>query len=238
VGLRAEGDRALFEGGGYLLLDLVRLQGGNLMAVVRGMLPLLLLGSLLTTACNAALLVALNARHAPRSLAWLAAVWTRLPALIVLGAGTAVTQGLIVTAGALGSGAVPDWLARPQLTTALQALVWLIALLGAAAVGGFSDSVKASLVRYEARLSEALARAWDCLLRRPLAACFGWLPYALALLTAVLLAAKLTEIIDVSRQGGWRVLLVFAAHQLVVVMSVALRAAWFARALRLVATHP
>jgi hypothetical protein len=235
VGLRAEGDRALFEGGGYLLLDLVRLQGSNLVAVMRGLLPLLLLGLLLTAACNAALLVALNARERLKSLSWLASAWARLPALVVLGAGTAVAQGLVIIVGALGSDAVPAWLARPQLTTALQALVWLVTLLLAAGVGGFADSTKASLVRYDAGLPEGLARAWRCLLRRPIRACFGWLPYAAAFVVSVLLVTKLTEAIDVSRAGGWRIMAVFSAHQLVIVTSVALRAAWFARALRFVA---
>ena len=61
VGLRPEGDRALFEAGGYLLLELLRLQGGALTAASRGLVPVLLLGLVLTAACNAALLVALNA---------------------------------------------------------------------------------------------------------------------------------------------------------------------------------
>jgi hypothetical protein len=237
VGLRAEGDRALFEGGGYLLLDLVRLQGSPLMAVVRGLVPLLLLGLLLTAACNAALLVALNARERLKSLDWLSRAWARLPALVVLGAGAAFTQLVVVTAGALGSGGIPESLSRPRLTTALQGLVWLVTLVVVSAIGGFSDSSKAALVRYETRLTEGLARAWRCLLRRPFQACFGWFPYGLAFLAAALLASKLTEALDVSRSGAWRVVAVLVVHQLLIVSSVALRAAWFARALRFVAVH-
>ena len=238
VGLRAEGDRALFEGGGYLLLELARLQGGTLLAALRGLVPLLLVGLLLTTASNAALLVALNARERLRSLDWLARAWARLPGLVVLGAGTAVAQLVVVVVGVIASDAVPDFLAKPRLTTALQAGVWLATLLLAAAIGGFSDSTKASLVRYDAPLTEGLARAWRCLLFRPIQACFGWLPYSLAFLAAALVASQLTELADVSRAGAWRVALVFFVHQLVVVSSVALRAAWYARALRFVATHP
>jgi hypothetical protein len=48
--------------------------------------------------------------------------------------------------------------------------------------------------------------------------------------------AKLSGLIDVSRPGAWRLVAVFAAHQLVIVTSLAARAGWFARALRLVAT--
>ena len=52
------------------------------------------------------------------------------------------------------------------------------------------------------------------------------------------IAAQLTGWLDVSRPGTWRITLVFVAHQLVVLASVALRAAWYARALRLTATTP
>src|SRR5207244_10992617 len=141
----------LFEGGGYLLLDLVRLQGSELLALTRGLLPLLLLGLLLTAGSNAALLVALNLRGQLKSLAWLAGAWARLPALVVLGAGTALAQLLLVLAAALGSAAIPELLSKPVLTTVLQGSVWLIALMLAAAAGGFSAGCKASLVRHEAR---------------------------------------------------------------------------------------
>ena len=124
-----------------------------------------------------------------------------------------------------------------MLTTVLQGSVWLIALMLAAAVGGFSDGCKASLVRHEARLTQGLGCAWRCLRRQPFHICFGWLPYSLAFVAAVLVAAKLAEVIDVSHSGAWRVVAVFAVHQLLIVGSVAARAAWFARALRFVATH-
>src|SRR4051812_27912095 len=62
IGLFTQGDRALFEGGGYLLLELLRLQGSALSAVLHGLLPIFGVGLVLTAACNAALLVALNTR--------------------------------------------------------------------------------------------------------------------------------------------------------------------------------
>ncbi|HXK16673.1 MAG TPA: hypothetical protein VNG33_02620, partial [Polyangiaceae bacterium] len=109
--------------------------------------------------------------------------------------------------------------------------------LVAGALGGFSDVAKASLVRYETRLSEALKRSWAGLRQRPLLACFGWFPYAATFLAAALLSAKLTELLDVSRAGSWRIGCVFLVHQLVIATSVAARAGWFARALRLVASQ-
>jgi hypothetical protein len=236
VRLRPEGDRVLFEGGGYVLLEMLRLRGAELEAVARGLLPVFGLGLLLTAVCNAALLVGLNlqGRLAAREL--LARAGERVPALVVLGVGTALAQLLVLLAGSLTSAAVPDSLAEPVKTTVMQLLVWLVVAVVTGGLGGFSDLVKASLVRHESRLVEALSRAWRRLLRRPIRASFGWVPYAFAFLLAALVAAKVSELVDVSRAGAWRVTLVFAVHQMVVVTSVAARSAWYARALRIVAT--
>lgn len=95
--------------------------------------------------------------------------------------------------------------------------------------------MKASLVRHESRLVDAISQAFACTLRSPMRALLGWLPYATLLLLAVLAASKLTELCDVSRSGAWRIGAVFVVQQLVVVLSVRLRAAWFARALWLAA---
>jgi hypothetical protein len=236
VGLRPEGDRLLFEGGGYLLLDVLRLRGAELEAVARGLLPMLGLGLLLTAACNAALLVGLNVQGRLELRELLSRANKRVPGLIVLGIGTALAQLLVILGGSLVVAAVPESLAEPVKSTVTQLLIWFVAALFAGGVGGFSDLVKASLVRHESRLVEALSRAWRCLLNRPIRASFGWVPYALAFLLVALLAAESSELIDVSRGGAWRVSLVFAVHQLVIVTSVAARGAWYARALRLVAT--
>jgi hypothetical protein len=234
IGYRAEGDRALFEGGGYLLLEVVRLHGQALSAAARGLLPLLALGSLLTAACNAALLVALNTRDQLRSLSWLTRAAARLPAFGVLGIGTTLAQGLLLLVAAITAEGMPESLAKPQQTSALQLLPWLLALLAAGALGGFADLTKAALVRYESTFLVGLSRSWQSLLHRPWLGALGWLPYALPYAASVLAAAFVVGAIDVSRPGAWRVVAVFACHQLVVVVGVACRAAWFARALRAV----
>lgn len=238
VGLRPEGDRALFEGGGYLLLEVVRLRGAELQAVARGLIPMLVLGLLLTAACNTALLVGLNAqgRITPREL--LSRVSARLPSLVVLGGGTALGQLLLIIVGVIGVGAIPESLARPVSSSCAELALWSVVALAAGALGGFSDIAKASLVRHESRLSDGLARAFKCLRHLPLRATFGWFPYAAAFVALALLGGRVTELIDVARAGAWRVVAVFALHQLLVLTSVAARAAWYARALRLVATDP
>jgi hypothetical protein len=236
VGLRPEGDRALFEGGGYLLLELLRLRGGELEAVARGLLPVVALGLLLTTAGNATLLVGLNLRGRVKWRELLARAVERLPGLVVLGGGTVLGQLLLLFAGMLTVDAIPESLARPVTTTCAQVALWSLVALAAGALGGFSDLAKASLVRHESPLMVGLARALQCLRHLPTRATFGWVPYALAFGTVALLAGKLTSAVDVARSGAWRVACVFAIHQLVVLTSVAARAAWYARALRLVAT--
>jgi hypothetical protein len=238
VGLRAEGDRALFEGGGYLLLEVLRLRGGELAAVARGLLPVLALGLVLTAACNAVLLVGLNLQGRLRLRELLSRASERLPRLVALGGGTALGQFLLFVAGAVAVSAIPEALARPVATTAAEVLLWLFVALAAGALGGFSDLVKASLIRHEAPLLEALAHAFKCLRHRPILGGFGWVPYAAAFVAVAVLVGKLTEIIDVARPGAWRVACVFAIHQLVVLSSVTARAIWYARALRLVATNP
>ncbi|MDF3069357.1 MAG: hypothetical protein K0R38_4958 [Polyangiaceae bacterium] len=232
VGQRAEGDRALFEGGGYLLLEVLRLHGPALAAAARGLLPVLALGLLMTTLANAALLVALSTQGRLRSLDWLTPALSRLPALSVVGVGTALAQGLVLLVAAIVADGMPEPLARPQQSTLLQVLPWLFALLAVGALGGFADVAKAALMRHESSLSLALARAWQSVTLRPISSLFGWVPYGLPFAAALAGAAWLTTVLDVARPGAWRVAAVLAIHQLVIVISVACRAAWFARALR------
>ncbi len=236
VGLRAEGDRALFESGGYLLLEIARLHGAALVATARGLVPVLGLGMLLTAICNALLLVALNTREKLSGASWCSTALARLPALCVVAAGCGFAQVALLLTGAIAADAVPEPMTRPVLASLLQVGVWLAVLLAASALGGFADVVKAALVRDEAPLKLALPRAWHCLRQRPLGASFGWLPYGALYVAAALLVAKVVEVLDVSQPGAWRLGVVFALHQLVVLASVAARAAWFAKALRVVAT--
>lgn len=236
VGLRTEGDRALFEGGGYLLLEVLRLRGAELGAVAHGLLPLLSMALLLGAVANATLFVALNFGGRLQLGEWLPRALRHLPGLLVLGVGTGLAQLVLFGVAAATAGAVPDSMSRPLATSAAQATVWLCGALAAGALGGFADVAKACLVRHDISVVSALRHAGSCSRHRPLRACLGWLPFALCLVTAIMVGARLSEAIDVSRAGAWRLGLVFAMHQSIVVLAVALRAAWYARALRLSAT--
>jgi hypothetical protein len=235
VGAHADGDRVLFEGGGYLLLEVLRLQGPSLLAVMRGLVPVLALGLLLTALCNAALLVALNVNGRLELRAWLSRAFERLPGVVVLGVGTALGQAVLFGLGVLLSAAIPASLSNPLRSSALELATWLVVALGAGALGGAADVAKACFVRSQAGLAAALRQAFSCLSRRPFLASFGWLPYALLFGAAMAAAGWLSGGLDVSRPGGSRVAAVFVVHQLVILLSVALRAVWFARASRLAA---
>lgn len=236
IGARSEGDRALFEAGGYLLLEVARVQGPALMAAAHGLLPLLGVSLASSTLCNALLLVGLNQSErwgwselARRAL-------ERTPQLLAITAGAGLAQVVLVAIGSALVAALPEPLAKPVLATLVQGGAWLGVALLIGAVGGTADVAKASLVRHEARLSEALAHAAQVARRRPLLSGWGFVPYSLPFLLGVALAARLTEALDVSKTGWWRVLLVFVLHQMVIVLAVAMRAAWYARTLRLTAT--
>jgi hypothetical protein len=233
VGQLPQGDRALFEGGGYLLLELLRVQGAELAAVARGLLPVFGLGLLLTLACNAALLVALNVRGRLELGAWLGRSLPRVPAFVLLACAVGLVQLVLWISGVLAVGALPAPQHLPRLTTAGQLACLLLVALLAGAAGGFGDVAKAALVRYETTLTSGVSHAFRCWRRRPFATSFGWLPFSGVFGLAALAAAHLTERLDVSRAGDWRLLAVFGVHQLVIALSVLLRAAWFARALRL-----
>jgi hypothetical protein len=235
IGERVEGDRALFEAGGYLLLELLRTQSVGLSAAIRGIFPLFLVGLTLTVASNAALLVALNMRERLKLRTWLASTVERVPPLLALSAGTALAQGAVLLVGGVAADALPSSATAPVRSSIAQLAVWALAALVAGALGGFADVVKAALVRHQATLGDALSQALACAVRAPLRTGFGWLPYAALFLLAVAAASQVTTFCDVSRSGAWRVAVVFGVHQLVVVSSVALRAGWYARALRIAA---
>jgi hypothetical protein len=233
VGLRGEGDRALFEGGGYLLLELLRLHGNALGAAARGALPLLALGLVLGSAANVALLLALNTReHLPAG-AWLSRAIGLLPGQLALASGAALLKLAVLLLGATALSAPPEWLARPVDTTLARLAAFVPFALLCAAVGGFEDVAKATLVRHPASLPDGLARAWERVRTRPLAGHFGWVPYATLFVLVGLGAGEIVGALDVSRAGAWRVAAVFAVHQLVIVVGIACRAAWFAQAWRL-----
>jgi hypothetical protein len=233
IGLRDGGDRALFAGGGYVLLELFRLHGDALAATARGLLPLFALGLALTGAGNVALLVALNVRERLQLGPWLSHAFALLPAQLVVAAGASLAKLALLVIGAMAVASVPESLAKPVVASAAQLAVFAPFVLLCGAVGGFEDLTKASLVRHAAPLADGVERAWSTLRKRPISGSLGWIPYALPFGLVALAAAQLVDLLDVSRAGSWRVAAVFGLHQLVIGVSVACRAAWFARALRL-----
>jgi hypothetical protein len=154
----------------------------------------------------------------------------------VLSAGATLTQGVLALIGLSAVAAVPQPLYRAVPSTLAQAAAVLLLGLLVGSLGGAADVAKAALVRHDSSLNEALRHALKCLRRSPFVAALGWLPWAALFALLAFVGAELCASIDVARAGGWRVWMVFGIHQLLVVSAVFARTAWYARALRLVAT--
>jgi hypothetical protein len=231
-----EADQALFEPGGYHLLEALRLAGHAVPASVESAAVLLsavgILG-LVPLALAQASLAAPGGTPAD----WGARAAAVLPRLLVLGGGTMLARaGLVIgglvavgAASTLGEGArderVPVALGAAVLAPLLS--LWLL-------LGIVQDLARASVVRLDATVGDGLSRALTTLRERPAAVLGAYALLTLAGGSAVGLAAWAAGALDVSRPGSARVWGAFAAHQSAVLALVVLRVAWLGRALALV----
>ncbi|MEB2313442.1 MAG: hypothetical protein OZ921_17670 [Sorangiineae bacterium] len=233
------GDAALFESGGLLLVEAVRLGQRALGRTLETSAWALLLFGALGLAPLALLLVALATEGKLRAAPTCARAVAHLPALAAVQGVGLLARALAAVAGALAAVAVAS-LASGRLDEraadlaalgplALGAVAWL-------AVGVVVDLASAAAVRREASGRAALLVALRALRRRGFGVTVGWLMPALWSLAAILGGAIATGALHVEEPAGWRIAAVFAVHQAVVVALVALRAVWLAHALR--ATDP
>lgn len=231
------GDALLFEDGGLFLLELLRVAGPQLAAAVSVAGAILALGLLVNLLVLALLLVALNGEGRLDVGAAFGRALTHLPAFFLLGALFVLAQSLLVLGASLSGTAIRASALGERATDALTAVTVVLAVLLATALGAVLDVARAGVVRYELSGKTALLFALDAARAKPVAVLLGWLPFAAAGAVLVLGCAPIVESIDVSRPGTARVLLVAAVHQLTLFALLWLRAAWLARALRLVARH-
>jgi hypothetical protein len=227
------GDRALFEPGGFYLLEALRVGSPPVPAAIEGAA---VVGVLLAFGGLFPLAVSLEVLRRPSASLGDAVRRgaARFPTFAVVGAVTVLAQAAVITLASGALGALP----LHSFLNERNADVLLVGLAAAPALGVFALGVVEDLVRgemvsgTEAPLS-ALFRALQTLRSRP-----GdvlrrlWLPSLGAPLLA-LAAVFATTGIDVSRPGALRVSAVFAMHQLVVLGIVVLRTEWFRGALAL-----
>jgi hypothetical protein len=237
AGHLADGDAALFEPGGQLLVETLRVGGATLGAALQSAVGLLLVVGALGLLPLAAVLVSLAHRGRLRFGDWAGRAAAHLPAFVLLSLLTLLSQALALVAWGLVAGgasaaleSVVDERSRDvALVAALLPGLALVLGLGLA-----EDLGRARVVRHGASGWSSWLAALGLLLRRPGPALLGWLTPAAWAVAAVVAAEIAVRAIDVSRAGAARPWAAFAVHQAAALALAAARVAWLGRALQLV----
>lgn len=227
------GDAPLFDPGGALLVEWVRLNVNALPALGVGTAAALGLCGLVGLMPLAFLLQRLAARRA--------SLLGAVPSLALLGAGALLLQTLLALAGLSLGLNLEDALAgsRSERTADLaSAAVFGLALGLGALVGVLRDLGRAALVAHADGVGHALALAWRGFASRPMSAVVGWATPAMWSVALVLAAAWLVGRIDVHQPGAHRVLAVLAVHQGALFGVTLLQSSWLSRAIMLSAAPP
>ena len=232
-------DRHLFEPGGLLLVEAIRVGAGSLVAALRASSVSLAIVTTFGLVPLAALLVALAAGEALPAREWLGRALSHFPAFVLLGGATLLGRVLVLVVALLLWGSLTDPL-HGVLSERNADLVLLGgALLAAAALamlGLLHDLSRAAVVLRARGALAALRAGAGALSRRPLAAFVGWLIPASWSVAVVAGAAIVVGLVRVEAPGSWRVLVALVVHQAAAVALVFLRALWLGRALSLVRT--
>ena len=224
-----EGDAALFEPGGELLVEVWRLRRDELRAAFGVSLRLAALCALLGLWPLGMLLEsfrrprARGRRVAGRALAH----W---PALAAIGGTALLAQALVIAGGAAFSPVARELGADLAALGADLLGVLPLALGGAAALGlaVAADLGRIAVVRSGSRGIAAPRRALGAAARSPFGFLGAWALAKLGTIVAMAGAAALTAVVAVHHPGDWRVAVAAAAHLGVLVVDVLGRAAWLA----------
>ena len=239
IGRLPNGDRALFEPGGSMLLETLRAllpQAGSL--VTNALLTSFALAALLVVP-HAILLTAL-ARAERRAVSAIAAdAVARLPALYSLSALGFLAKCLLFSLCFMLAGFARDSVAgsNPRAQDLLFVAVAALGALGWIAGGALTDLARASCVDGGQRVRDAARAAFDVMRARPLrvAACYAL--YTSSALALVVAAGALVSELDVSHPETVRFAAVAVLHQLVALALAFLRAAVLAETLALVSAR-
>ena len=238
-GRNPHGDAALFEEGGYALVDWLRNSEDALAALSSLAVPVFLAGSVLGLIPVISLFASIahttpdlrtpRARHlAP----YVASTFAPMTALLVFSCALKIAALLLLTAlfGALQSALGPK-MGEVRADEVALALVAVLALV-IPVTDIVQDMARAALVRYQASFGQSVRIALRSFVRTPLRSFFSYAWRTAAAWVPVLLVAPLA-----TRFGGRPGLALgalFVLHQSVVFARAALRASWFAKALRIV----
>jgi hypothetical protein len=235
----ADGDALLWAPGGQVLLDWLRHESHGLRAALNGAELVLAVAAVAGLVPMAALLVTLayakRDRHAAGFAQSIAGGLGAFPSMALLLVLAGLLQGLVGIAGAFLAYAVEAW-SHPGLGEAraqqLEGAVLLLFLLPVSALGVMHDLARAAVVRFRVRGVRALVLGARTLRASPVVLWWSWAWRALASLAPILAAAAVAG--KLGGRGGFSLAVLLALHQSAVVVRVALRASWLARALRAV----
>jgi hypothetical protein len=235
----AVGDAPLWAPGGHALLDWLWHDLRGLTAPVRTAELVLLIGAVAGLLPAAILMTSLA--HATRDrkapgLARSVGLGVRaLPAMTVLLVVVGLLQALVAVAAWLLGYGVASWAhaglgeARAQQLAVASALPWLAF---SSAIGVAHDLARAAIVRFKARGLWAVSVGIRAFRSAPLALWWSWAWRALGSAPALIAAALVAE--RLGGRGGFALVVLTVLHQSVAVVRVALRASWYAKALRAV----
>ncbi len=232
VGALPQADRALFEPGGFWLLETLRVLTAGLGASFGSELVWFSLALAAGALPRALLFTAAAAPEQPPRTASSRAL-AHAPGFVVLslvqGAGSVlVLLTAYMAAGAWASAALAS--ASEPLRDVSALAVFGVVLLGAVAVGAVCDAARAHAVHSSAsRLLGRLAAGFRSFVRAPLPLVAGYLLFTGAAALLVALVARAVELVDVSRPGGARVLLVLVLHQATLLGLAVCEALWVRR---------
>lgn len=220
-----EGDRLLFEGGGWYLLEVVQQHHRVLLASLASTFWLLLALAFAALIPKWLLLRAL-CRGAEASASSAA---QSLPRLALLGALSWLTRLLLLVA-ALALAAT----LRSYFSSARDERVADLVFVAALAVGSlpqlalsvWHDLARIAVVRRGLGAANALGAALGPLRRRALRLLGRYGALELLALALVACGAVVVDALDVARSGAWRSLAAISAHQLVVLGGILIEACW------------
>ena len=224
------GDAILFDPGGLELIESLRLSLGVLGSELKGALLIGTVLGALSVIPAAALLAALVEDEPSGPAEWVRRAVTLFPRFVLSFGARLFLQGAVLAVGALALGRLGRRLASswPEQSADLSVLgLGLLVLAAASALGIYEDLFRVESAR-GATLGRALRQAGALLRARWLALGGSWLCLVACALVLPLLVAPLVGIVDVSRPGSWRLVVVTFLHQGVVLGMVAARAVWLA----------
>jgi hypothetical protein len=236
VGHQPTGDAVLFEPGGMLLAEIVRVGAASYPTALAVSLLLYVAFALVGLVPLASFLRALSLEGRASLGGWLSRGVALLPAFTGLSVFTVLVQGALLGTSALVLGVAAPYTARLGPQTSDLSLLGLAALclapLCLASVA--QDLCRAAIVRGRLALLAGVRAGLVTLVRQPRAVLLSWLWPALLSLSVIAGAAFAVGRLELYQPEGYRVLAVALLHQLAALALVCLRAVWLARSLVLV----